>query len=73
MKNAPTSVVAGSKASSQTDRKQTVEATPDRSKGAAVREGVQAADEGRTVPQNSVKAWLESWGTDEELPPPGCA
>jgi predicted transcriptional regulator len=36
----------------------------------AVREGVEAADAGRTVPYAAVRRWLLSWGTPDELPPP---
>jgi len=36
----------------------------------AVREGVEAADAGRTVPYPAVRRWLLSWGTQDELPPP---
>ncbi|MBF0394388.1 MAG: CopG family transcriptional regulator [Alphaproteobacteria bacterium] len=38
----------------------------------AILEGLADADAGRTVPHAEVKAWLESWGTDHELPPPRC-
>jgi RHH-type transcriptional regulator, rel operon repressor / antitoxin RelB len=38
---------------------------------AAIREGVEAADAGGPFLEHSaVAAWLESWGTDNELPPP---
>ena len=36
----------------------------------AVREGIDAADAGRTVPYEDVRSWLLSWGTPGELPPP---
>jgi predicted transcriptional regulator len=39
-------------------------------KRAAVQEAIKAADEGRTVPHDKVKEYLQSWGTDKELPPP---
>jgi predicted transcriptional regulator len=39
---------------------------------AAVREGIEAADAGRTVPYEAVRHWLLSWGTEAELPPPPC-
>jgi predicted transcriptional regulator len=29
-------------------------------------------DEGRAVPHGKVKAWLESWGAEKELPAPEC-
>jgi hypothetical protein len=37
---------------------------------AAVREGIAAADVGRLSPFEPVAAWLASWGTKDELPPP---
>ncbi|MBF0269295.1 MAG: CopG family ribbon-helix-helix protein [Alphaproteobacteria bacterium] len=37
---------------------------------AAVDEGRQAARAGRTIPHEEMRAWLLSWGTDHELPPP---
>ncbi|MBT3332959.1 MAG: CopG family transcriptional regulator [Rhodospirillaceae bacterium] len=40
------------------------------SKVTAVKAGIKAIDEGRTVPHEKVKAWLESWGAEEELPAP---
>ncbi len=39
----------------------------------AVRKGVEAADAGRTVPYETVRSWLLSWGTKDELPPPSPA
>ena len=39
----------------------------------AVREGIEAADAGRTVPYEDVRRWVLSWGTPEELPPPVAA
>lgn len=38
----------------------------------AVREGMAAADAGRTVPYEAVRRWLLSWGTEAETPPPSC-
>lgn len=38
----------------------------------AVEKGIAAADAGRLVDHEGVAAWLESWGTDDELPPPTC-
>ena len=35
-------------------------------------EGEADAKAGRVVPHEAVKAWLKSWGTDDELPPPKC-
>ena len=39
-------------------------------KRAAIQEALKDVEEGRTVPHNKVKTWLESWGTENELPPP---
>jgi predicted transcriptional regulator len=36
----------------------------------AVEDGRMAARAGQTVSHEHVKRWLESWGTDNELPPP---
>ena len=38
----------------------------------AVKEGIVAADAGRTVPYEEVRQWLLSWGTENELPKPKC-
>lgn len=38
----------------------------------AVREGIAAADAGRTVPYEAVRCWLLSWGTDAEQSPSLC-
>ena len=38
----------------------------------AVRDGIAAADAGQTIPLEAVRLWLQSWGTEAELPPP-CA
>ncbi|NYZ17924.1 CopG family transcriptional regulator [Azospirillum sp. RWY-5-1] len=38
----------------------------------AVREGIDDARKGRTVPYEDVRRWLLSWGTDDERPPPEC-
>ena len=35
-------------------------------------EGEADADAGRVVSHEVVAAWLKSWGTDHELPPPKC-
>jgi predicted transcriptional regulator len=32
--------------------------------------GMRDLDEGKFIPHEDVVAWLESWGTDHELPPP---
>jgi predicted transcriptional regulator len=36
----------------------------------AVREGEADADAGRVVPHEEVAAWLATWGTPDEKPPP---
>ena len=36
----------------------------------AIREGIADADAGRLVDHEKVVAWLESWGTDDELSAP---
>jgi len=36
----------------------------------AIRDGVDAADDGRLVPHKKVDAWLASWGQDDEREPP---
>ena len=28
-------------------------------------------EQGESIPESEVSAWLESWGTDDELSPPG--
>jgi predicted transcriptional regulator len=33
-------------------------------------EGIEALEAGETVDGDEVLAWLDSWGTAEELPPP---
>ena len=38
----------------------------------AIKEGIKAADEGRTVDHDQVEAWLNSWGTENELERPRC-
>lgn len=38
----------------------------------AIEKGIRAADEGRLVSHEKVEAWVESWGTDHELPRPKC-
>lgn len=37
---------------------------------AADAEAVADLDAGRTISWEAVKRWLESWGTDNKLPPP---
>jgi predicted transcriptional regulator len=36
----------------------------------AIEEGIRAADAGELVPDEDVKAWVQSWGTPDELPMP---
>ncbi len=38
----------------------------------AIHKGMAAADAGRLADHKDVAAWLESWGTETELPPPSC-
>lgn len=33
-------------------------------------EALKLVSNGETIPADKVHAWLESWGSDEELPPP---
>lgn len=37
-----------------------------------IREGLADAAAGRVVPHEEVARWLESWGTEDEQPPPRC-
>jgi predicted transcriptional regulator len=37
-----------------------------------IREGLADAKAGRVLPHEEVARWLESWGTEDELPPPKC-
>jgi predicted transcriptional regulator len=39
---------------------------------AEIGEALRDADSGHHVPHEAMKAWLLSWGTDHELPPPRC-
>lgn len=39
---------------------------------AAIDEGVKDAEAGRLIPHDQVVAWLDSWGTPDELPMPEC-
>lgn len=36
----------------------------------AVQEGIASADAGELIPHEDVEAWIDSWDTDHELPPP---
>lgn len=38
----------------------------------AIRAGIADADAGRVVDHETVSAWLESWGTENELTAPRC-
>ncbi len=38
----------------------------------SILEGIADVEAGRVVPHNDVKAWLESWGTENELPISTC-
>lgn len=33
---------------------------------AAIQQGIKEADAGQLIPQETVKEWVNSWGTDEE-------
>jgi RHH-type transcriptional regulator, rel operon repressor / antitoxin RelB len=37
---------------------------------AAIKKGIESLDKHGGVPHAEVKAWVESWGTDKELPRP---
>ena len=39
---------------------------------AAVEKGMASLDAGKNVPYEDVRKWLQSWGTDKELPAPKC-
>ena len=39
---------------------------------AAIEQARAEADAGKTVPYETVRRWLLSWGTDKELPRPRC-
>lgn len=36
----------------------------------AIEEGLAQANRGELIPHEEVKAWVESWGTENELPAP---
>jgi RHH-type transcriptional regulator, rel operon repressor / antitoxin RelB len=40
---------------------------------AGIRQAERQVKSGHYVPHEDMKAWLLSWGTDHELPPPKCA
>jgi predicted transcriptional regulator len=37
-----------------------------------IREGLADAEAGRVVAHGEVARWLDSWGSEDELPPPKC-
>ncbi|MDP6705847.1 MAG: CopG family ribbon-helix-helix protein [Alphaproteobacteria bacterium] len=37
---------------------------------AAIEAGLASADRGDLIPQAEITKWVDSWGSDEELPPP---
>jgi RHH-type transcriptional regulator, rel operon repressor / antitoxin RelB len=39
---------------------------------AETRRGAQQVESGHYIKHEDMKAWLLSWGTDKELPPPKC-
>ncbi|MCF8491718.1 MAG: CopG family transcriptional regulator [Rhodospirillum sp.] len=38
----------------------------------AIAEGLADIEAGRIISHEDMTAWLESWGTKHELPPPAC-
>jgi len=54
------------------DQGKLAEVVFEEAKRLAVLEGMADAEAGRTVPHGEVKTWLESWGTDQEVPAPSC-
>lgn len=36
----------------------------------AIKKGIKSADRGELIPNDKVAAWLDSWGTNSELPVP---
>ncbi len=44
----------------------------DEAKRLAILEGLAEAEAGKFIPHEDMKAWLESWGTENESPPPTC-
>ncbi|WP_413207859.1 hypothetical protein [Rhodospirillum sp. A1_3_36] len=38
----------------------------------AIAEGLADVEAGRVISHEDMTAWLESWGTENELPPPAC-
>lgn len=54
------------------DQEKVAQVAIDEAKRLSILEGLADVEAGRVVPHNEVKAWLESWGTDHELPPPSC-
>ena len=44
----------------------------DEAKRLSIRNGIAEAEAGEFVSHADMTKWLESWGTDEELPPPSC-
>jgi predicted transcriptional regulator len=39
---------------------------------AAIDEGIKEANVGKLIPHEDVVAWIESWGSSDELPIPEC-
>ena len=39
---------------------------------AAILEGLEQARSGRSIPHQQVRAWLQSWGKENEQAPPAC-
>ncbi|MBF0445507.1 MAG: hypothetical protein HQL68_07945, partial [Magnetococcales bacterium] len=40
---------------------------------AGIEQAIQETKDGKLIPHEEVKVWLESWGTENELPPPQCS
>lgn len=54
------------------DQGKLAEVVLEEAKRLAVLEGIADVEAGRTVPHSEIKTWLESWGTDHEMPAPSC-
>jgi len=45
---------------------------PDQIRWQETLEAMESVAQGRVIPGDAVHAWLESWGSADELPPPSC-
>ena len=50
--------------------KETIEALRERAKCAAIKAALEQADKAKFISAEAVNRWLDSWGTENELPPP---